>query len=58
MSGLPKAEAPNLVTSSMAPLSPTELLNRGVTVNVSMPKHKIVIKLWNADKCTSQSEKV
>ena len=58
MSGLPKAEAPNLVTSSMAPLSPTELLNRGVTVNVSMPKHKIVIKLENADKRTSQMEKI
>ena len=58
MSGLPKAEAPNLVTSSMAPLSPTELLNRGVTVNVSMPKHKIVIRLENADKRTSQMEKI
>ena len=53
MSGLPKAEAPNLVTSSMAPLSPTELLNQRVSVNVSMPKHKIVIKPDNADKCTS-----
>ena len=58
MSGLPKAEAPNLVTSSMAPLSPTELLNQRVSVNVSMPKHKIVIKPQNADKCTSQSEKM
>ena len=58
MSGLPKAEAPNLVTSSMAPLSPTELLNQRVSVNVSMPKHKIVIKLENADKRTSQMEKI
>ena len=41
MSGIPqKTEASNLVPSSMAPLSPTELLNQGVSANVSIFKYK------------------